>query len=548
MVRLRPDHRRPPDRKDSMTEPTNRRSRSRLLTAGAVTGALALTAAGVGVAQAAAAPPALSFVAATTAVTAERYSYDGDVWLSFDLGLHVIAGKDPFEIWAKRSGYDKPIVAEQVVVQNGKKKKVTLPAGTVSDFNGLKDFTKITIVDGAGKPVTEYTTAFCGNTWGSARTRPDAPATSPYPTSCGGSNPFTLGAVWGVQAGWNGAVRDRPGDERDDTPFDLAPGEYTATATVNPTYQKMFGIPEKSATVTVAVTVVDMTEEGKGGLARAKKADVAEDPTLAPPADEHSLHAGQGDAARQVSSYLPEFRAPAKRPATLKAAPAAGPKPDLRSLPAWGMELSEEDGKWYVNFGATVWNAGTSPLLVDGFRRSGTELMDAYQYFFDAKGNQVGSKEAGTMEWDPREGHKHWHFTDFAQYNLLSSDQKLAVRSGKEAFCLANTDAVDYTIAGAKWRPENTSLETSCGADTVVAVREVLDIGNGDTYSQSRPGQSFEITDLPNGTYYIQVLANPDNKLAELNTKNNSALREVILGGTPEARTLTVPPVHGIEG
>ncbi|OJF13569.1 hypothetical protein [Couchioplanes caeruleus] len=26
------------------------------------------------------------------------------------------------------------------------------------------------------------------------------------------------------------------------------------------------------------------------------------------------------------------------------------------------------------------------------------------------------------------------------------ADRKLAVRSGKEAFCLANTDAIDYTI------------------------------------------------------------------------------------------------------
>ncbi|MET0419767.1 MAG: lysyl oxidase family protein, partial [Actinoplanes sp.] len=492
---------------------TDRKKRTRLLTAGAVTGALALTAAGMGIAQAATNPPPLAFVAATSAVTAERYDYDGDVWLSFDLGLHAIAGKDPFEIWASRTGYDKPIVAERVVMQNGKKKRVALPAGTVTDFTGLKDFTRITIADEAGQVVTEYSTPFCGNTWGSSRTRPDAPATSLYPTQCGGDNPFTLGAVWGVQAGWDSALPDRPADDS----FDLAPGKYTATATVNPVYQKLFGIPAGSGTVKVAVTVVD-AEIDRAGLARVKAADLKDEPA-APKADEHSLHTGEGDASRQVSAYRPEFRAPAKRPATVKTVPA-GPKPDLRSLPAWDISLEagssedtgEPDGKWYVNFGATVWNAGTSPLLVDGFRRTGTELMDAYQYFFDAKGNQVGSKQAGTMEWDAREGHKHWHFTDFAQYNLLAADKKLAVRSGKEAFCLANTDAVDFTIPNAKWRPENTDLATSCGADTVVAVREVLDIGNGDTYSQYRPGQSFEITDLPNGTYYIEVLANPEKR------------------------------------
>jgi hypothetical protein len=503
--------------------------KKRLLARGAAVAVLVVTATGVGVAQAAASPPPLSFVAATSAVTAERYVYDGEVWLSFDLGLHVIAGKDPFEIWANRTGYDKPIVAERVVTQNGKKKKVPLPAGTVTDFTGLKDFTTISIADASGAVVKEYKTSFCGNSWGSARTRPDAPATTPYPTQCGGEyNPFTLGAVWGVQAGWDATVPDQP-YYREGSSFDLPLGSYTATATVNPKYQQLFGIPAAQATAHVAVTVIDGDTEGKAAARASLTGDKSDD--------------------RQVSEYVPSLRAPAKRPsATLKAAPAAGPKPDLRALPAWGITLSQEDSKWYVNFGATVWNGGTSPLLVDGFRRSGTELMDAYQYFFDAKGNQVGSKQAGTMEWDNRVGHKHWHFTDFAQYNLLDSTQKLAVRSGKEAFCLANTDAVDLTVPNAKWRPENTSLETSCGANTVVAVREVLDVGNGDTYSQDRPGQSFEITDLPNGTYYVQVLANPANKLAELSTTNNAALRKIVIGGTPSERTLTVPPVNGIEG
>jgi hypothetical protein len=206
------------------------------------------------------------------------------------------------------------------------------------------------------------------------------------------------------------------------------------------------------------------------------------------------------------------------------------------------------DGKQYIAFGATVWNAGTSPLVVDGFRRTGTDLMDAYQYFYDAKGKQVGSTNAGTMEWDKREGHMHWHFTDFAQYRLLSADKKIALRSGKEAFCLVNTDAVDYTIPNAKWRPSNTDLTSSCGANTAVAVREVLDIGNGDTYTQNLPGQSFDIAGLKNGTYYIEVLANPSNKLAELSTKDNASLRQVVLSGSGANRKLTVPAVHGLDG
>ncbi|MFJ9622712.1 lysyl oxidase family protein [Streptomyces sp. NPDC101181] len=249
---------------------------------------------------------------------------------------------------------------------------------------------------------------------------------------------------------------------------------------------------------------------------------------------------GQTDGSRQA----PGERPAAKRPSGKASVPDV-PKPDLRSLPAYGITVSDgyEDvpGKDYLAFSANVWNAGPAKLVVDGFRSPGKKLMDAYQYFYDAQGKQVGYAPTGTMEWDPRPGHEHWHFTDFASYRLLKADKKEAVRSGKEAFCLANTDAVDYTVKNANWHPGNTDLSTACGQENSISVREVLDVGSGDTYTQDLPGQSFDITDLPNGTYYIQVLANPENRLKETDHKNNSALRKVVLGGKKGARTVKVP-------
>ncbi|WP_181011154.1 lysyl oxidase family protein [Streptomyces sp. SM13] len=256
--------------------------------------------------------------------------------------------------------------------------------------------------------------------------------------------------------------------------------------------------------------------------------------------------AGQTDGSRQAPGAKPN----AKRP-TGKATVPDVPKPDLRSLPAYGITVSDgyEDvpGKDYLAFSANVWNAGPAKLVVDGFRSPGKELMDAYQYFYDADGKQVGYTPTGTMEWDPRPGHEHWHFTDFASYRLLKADRKETVRSGKEAFCLANTDAVDYTVKNANWHPDNTDLSTACGQENSISVREVLDVGSGDTYTQDLPGQSFDITDLPNGTYYIQVLANPENRLKETNHNNNSALRKVVLGGKKGARTVKVPAHHLVD-
>jgi hypothetical protein len=74
---------------------------------------------------------------------------------------------------------------------------------------------------------------------------------------------------------------------------------------------------------------------------------------------------------------------------------------------------------------------------------------------------------------------------------------------------LANTDAVDYTVKSAIWKPENTELSTACGDRQSLGVREVLSTGSGDTYAQYLPGQSFDLSGLRNGTYYIKIKTNP---------------------------------------
>ncbi|MER5964993.1 lysyl oxidase family protein [Streptomyces sp. NPDC002057] len=540
--------------------------------------------------QAKAAPgPKLSLIAATGSVTLTSWKEDPGVYL--DLGTYLTAEGTPLEFKVTRKSYKDPVTITQTVFEGGKAKAKTLPAGTVKDFSGLPGFAEITVTDKNGKKVVSRTESFCPNN-ASGRVRPDAPSTSKYPESCP-TNPFTLGSVWGVEKGW--AANTYGGSYTQ--PVKLAAGAYTAKIGVAKKYRDLFGIADKPATVKVTVQERSW-EEGPGvagarssaagehaghgaahqapsahaghGAAHAPKPAQAGAPETsgagpsynvghgplkaAPPALPWALKkqqaaradmqaadtTGQTDGSRQAPALTPL----AKRP-TGKASVPNVPKPDLRSLPAYGITISDGGqnvpGKDYLAFSANVWNAGPAQLVVDGFRSPGKAKMDAYQYFYDANGKQVGYTPTGTMEWDPRPGHVHWHFTDFASYRLLKADQKEAVRSGKEAFCLANTDAVDYTVKNANWHPFNTDLATACGQENSISVREVLDVGSGDTYTQDLPGQSFDITDIPNGTYYIQVLANPAKRLKETNLDNNSALRKVVLGGTKGARTVTVP-------
>jgi len=451
------------------------------------------------------APPPLRLVAGSQTVTLDRYP---DYGVILDFGAYMVAGNSSFEIRVTRKSYADPIVANQIV--NGHARR--LPAGLLTDFSGLPGFQHVTLTDSSGAVVVEKDLTFCPNGQ-TVRTRPDAPDTSPYPVSCS-SNPFSLGGVWGVQKGWGTNTFDWMYGYAD--PAALPEGAYTARISVPQRYQDLFGIPADQSSVTIQVTVRDAEQPGGPGAGRMRAAQ-----TQAP----------QPNAARPTGA----------------ASVPRGPKPDLRPLPSWDMGIAPENGRDYLRFAANVWNAGPSPLVLDGFRRTGEDVMDAYQYFYDASGNQVGYAPTGTLEWDDRDGHNHWHFTDFARYSLLDATQSEVVRSQKEAFCLAATDAIDFTVKNANWQPGNTDLHTACGIQSSLAVREVLDVGSGDTYYQYLPGQSFDITDLPNGTYYVEVVANPDHNLYESDLTNNVSLRQVILGGSPGARTVTVPPYQLVD-
>lgn len=57
------------------------------------------------------------------------------------------------------------------------------------------------------------------------------------------------------------------------------------------------------------------------------------------------------------------------------------------------------------------------------------------------------------MGFDRRDGHNHGHFQQFAAYRLLNAGKSLAVRSHKQGFCIAPTDAVGLLLPHADRNP-----------------------------------------------------------------------------------------------
>lgn len=444
--------------------------------------------------------PSVRLLRSSPDVTLQRYGRGG---VNLSLGMYLASVGGPFELHARRT--DDGIVVTQVVRGPNDKLSVvrTLPTYKGSLRGGLKRFFTVDITDAGGTQVALLKLSMCPGGWDQGRiddTGPDAPQ---YPgVTCFQRSRLTQATVWGIDAGW--ATSALAGKR-----VNLPEGTYTISVSITRRYVDAFNIPADAATTSVTATVKDSCDDyyvGGGG--------------------------GHCEDFAFSTAEAPHHETAAKPP---HVAPSASGLPDLIALPAFQATAWSQGRRDVLAFAANVWNAGPGPLVVEGFRRPDADVMDAYQNLYD-DGERVGRHQVGTLEFDRRDGHHHWHFQDFARYRLVDRNKEKVVRSGKESFCLANTDAIDLTLPGANWQPDTTDLHSACGGAQALWIREVLDAGWGDTYFQWLPGQSFNITDVPNGVYFIEVTTNRLGRLHEVTTDNNTSYRKIRLRGVAGKR------------
>ena len=435
-----------------------------------------------------------------------------------DPGVYVGAFGSRLQFDVQRASYSKPIrITEIIHVPGVGVVARPLPSWVLLGWNGLARFLRMTVTTVRGKAVASTILPFCPNAGNPQRADPNSPPNSPFPYLCA-SNPFELGMVEGIQRGW---ATDPIGGGYffSGQRFKLNRGYYIVRVNIMRGWRKLLDVSAADGTAIVHMHVIKPSQS-------------------CPPFCQHR-RAGH-------SGTLPNLPA-----VPMMTSPPRSDLPDLTPLPSWGIsvqtiKLKNHPSTSYLNFGATVWINGSARLDVEGFRSNGSPRMQAYQYFWH-NGRVVGRAKAGTMGFDTAKGHSHWHFEQFAQYRLLNARKNLVVRSRKVGFCIAPTDPVNILLPHAAWSPFSTGFGGACGSPTALWVQEMLPVGWGDTYVQYLAGQAFDITHLPNGTYYIEIIANPEHRLYESNYSNDTSLRKVIIGGTPSHRTVRVPAVHGID-
>lgn len=196
--------------------------------------------------------------------------------------------------------------------------------------------------------------------------------------------------------------------------------------------------------------------------------------------------------------------------------------PNLKTRPPSDLRYAQVsiDGvlQWVVRFSNTVWNEGEGPLELIG-TSSGTKTNVKQRVYWSTTATGTYD-EYPVGEFDFHPTHNHWHFGNFAKYELYTKAEWMANNTNgqkrgegtKTTFCIIDTR---------RWSGSLPAAYTQCGQ-----TKQGLTVGWGDTYPFSLADQWVVLgqSKLTEGAdYVLRSVADPMNQLYESENKNDSA-------------------------
>lgn len=185
--------------------------------------------------------------------------------------------------------------------------------------------------------------------------------------------------------------------------------------------------------------------------------------------------------------------------------------------------ISFESGRRLLRFSNAVANIGRGPLEMYGtVTADGT--TNAYRRVYNEDGTWSDTL-VGRFVFAGHADHNHWHFDDFADYNLRAANAdgsagSVVATSQKVSF--ANMDSMVY----------DPSLPGAPGSRVYTDTRQGISVGGADVYPWNLSGQFIDITSVADGTYWLESVVDPRNRLLELYNLNNAARMKLRICGS----------------
>jgi hypothetical protein len=192
-----------------------------------------------------------------------------------------------------------------------------------------------------------------------------------------------------------------------------------------------------------------------------------------------------------------------------------------------------------LRFSNTIANAGAGPVELkprkddcDGDGNPTNDRTAIQRIYRDADGDGVyrravdraaDKRVTGCFEFSV--AHGHWHFHDFADYQLLDvTSGQLVASNDKVGFCLLDTL---HPYPGVPGSPRHRYYR-GCRRNSV----QGQSVGFADIYAWYVSSQWIDVTGIPNGDYCLVMTADPADQLLESDETDNAYRQQMRLTGS----------------
>lgn len=179
-----------------------------------------------------------------------------------------------------------------------------------------------------------------------------------------------------------------------------------------------------------------------------------------------------------------------------------------------------------------TWNAGAGPLEIRPNYDPATGIAHPSQALYSANGTgwtlATTVPIARTMTYDPAIAKYAFPLAGFGLYSVGpgGSVGSLIAPAPKTEYCMTE----DVYLGGVPNTPAQPNYPAgNCGTPTGTLG---IDVGWGDRYDLTDPGQNIDITRLPDGTYWLRAQADPYHYLAQSNTADKITDTEIAIAGS----------------
>lgn len=236
--------------------------------------------------------------------------------------------------------------------------------------------------------------------------------------------------------------------------------------------------------------------------------------------------------------------------------------PDFFPEPPVDVHTKDTGDGWQLEFSSVLVNVGAGEFWLVVDRPSVDDPWVVTQAVRHAGGGFDQVRTGAEVEWGG-DGHDHWHVRRVVSYRMVGIDDIGTPRPGpgltdaKVGFCI-----YDFGRELDGMGPDDAFFERGgCQPEDALRLSMGLSPGWGDTYEWNLPGQSIDVSDVPDGRYRLWAEADEgghftettkDNNLTwvdlELSTTAAGARAAVVAGVGPQPQGDSAPPESGATG